>query len=201
MRLIEQQMCSAVINKNDWRKDNTEVMYSPSRDVCCVYLHKNLIATIDNNSVEVYDGGWQSNTTKSRLNAIINGLCDGYNQGIYQHKFEWFINDNCDAYKRNVIEFEHGYTFDLVIDACTIKLKDVTFTRGCQSKRCYGVTQCQKVSITNQLRLTGFSNEISIHFCNVLSADFNQLKRLSMDVRFTLHGKPIKTLLWCNSMR
>ena len=45
MRLIEQQMCSAVINKNDWRKDNTEVMYSPSRDVCCVYLHKNLIAT------------------------------------------------------------------------------------------------------------------------------------------------------------
>ena len=111
MRLIEQQMCSAVINKNDWRKDNTEVMYSPSRDVCCVYLHKNLIATIDNNSVEIYDGGWQTNTTKSRLNALINELCDGVNQGVYQHKFEWFINDNCDAYKRNVIEFENGYTF------------------------------------------------------------------------------------------
>ncbi len=53
MRLIEEQMCSAVINKNDWRKDNTEVMYSPSRDVCCVYLHKNLIATINNDTVEV----------------------------------------------------------------------------------------------------------------------------------------------------
>ena len=110
MRLIEQQMCNAVINKKDWRKDNTEVLYSPSRDVCCVYLHKNLIATIDNNSVEIYDGGWQSNTTKSRLNAIINGLCDGMRQGIYQKKFEWFIRDDEDD-TRFVIPFQHGYTF------------------------------------------------------------------------------------------
>ena len=109
MRLIEEQMCSAVINKNDWRKDNTEVMYSPSRDVCCVYLHKNLIATIDNNTVEIYDGGWQSNTTKSRLNALINSLCDGINQGVYQHKFEWFIDDNCEG--SDIIPFQHGYTF------------------------------------------------------------------------------------------
>ena len=106
MRLIEEQMCSAVINRNDWRKDNTEVIYSPSRDVSCVYLHKNLIATIDANSVEVYDGGWQTVTTKSRLNAIINTLCDGYNQGIFQKKFEWFIMDNDET-----VEFEHGYTF------------------------------------------------------------------------------------------
>jgi hypothetical protein len=110
MRLIEQQMCSAVINKNDWRKDNTEVLYSPSRDVCCVYLHKNLIATIDNNGVEVYDGGWQSNTTKSRLNALINGLCDGTQCGVYQRKFEWFIKDNTE-YTDNVIPFVNGYPF------------------------------------------------------------------------------------------
>ena len=106
MRLIEEQMCSAVINKNDWRKDNTEVMYSPSRDVCCVYLHKNLIATIDNNSVEVYDGGWQTTTTKSRLNAIINTLCDGTMCGVFQKNYEWFITDN-----NETVEFEHGYTF------------------------------------------------------------------------------------------
>ncbi len=109
MRLIEQQMCNAVINKNDWRKDNTEVMYSPSRNVCCVYLHKNLIATIDDSSVEIYDGGWQSNTTKSRLNALINTLCDGTRCGVYQHKFEWFI-----TYNHETVEFEHGYTFSRV---------------------------------------------------------------------------------------
>ena len=110
MRLIEQQMCSAVINKNDWRKDNTEVMYSPSRNVCCVYLHKNLIATIDDSSVEIYDGGWQSNTTKSRLNALINGLCDGYNQGVYQMKYLWYIQDDEDG-ADFTIPFQHGYTF------------------------------------------------------------------------------------------
>ena len=106
MRLIEHQMCRAIRNKNDWRKDNTEVMYSPSRDVCCVYLHKNLIATIDNNSVEVYDGGWQSNTTKSRLNALINGLCDGTRCGVFQKQYEWYIVDN-----NETVNFEHGYTF------------------------------------------------------------------------------------------
>ena len=110
MRLIERQMINAVQHKLDWRKDNTEVLYSPSRDVSCVYLHKNLIATIDKHSVEIYDGGYQSNTTKSRLNALINGLCDGMNQGVYQHKFEWFIQD--DERDMNIIPFQHGYTFE-----------------------------------------------------------------------------------------
>ena len=106
MRLIEEQMCSAVINKNDCRKDNTEVMYSPSRNVCCVYLHKNLIATIDDSSVEIYDGGWQTNTTKSRLNAIIKTLCNPYSQGVFQRDYEWFIRD-----EDGFVDFQHGYTF------------------------------------------------------------------------------------------
>ena len=109
MRLIERLMIAAIQDKKDWRKDNTEVLYSPSRDVSCVYLHKNLIATIDANSVEIYDGGWRTNTTKSRLNAIINALCDGVNQSVYQHKFEWFIDDHCEG--SDVIPFQHGYTF------------------------------------------------------------------------------------------
>ena len=116
MRLIEHQMCRAVQHRINWRKDNTEVLYSPSREVSCVYLHGNLIATVDKYQVEVYDGGWQTNTTKSRLNALINTLCDGYNQGIYQHKFEWFIQDdevdaNIPHTVKVTIPFQHGYTF------------------------------------------------------------------------------------------
>ena len=106
MRLIEHQMCRAVQHRINWRKDNTEVLYSPSRDVSCVYLHKNLIATIDKYQVEIYDGGWQTNTTKSRLNAIINTLCDGTRCGVFQKNYEWFITDN-----NETVEFEHGYTF------------------------------------------------------------------------------------------
>ena len=109
MRLIEQQMVYAVGNKKDWRKDNTEVMYSSSRDVSCVYLHKNLIATIDDNTVEIYDGGWQTTTTKSRLNAIINGLCDGRMFGVFQKNYQWFIKDAVVN-----VEFEDGYTFPRV---------------------------------------------------------------------------------------
>ena len=109
MRKIERQMISAVKDRKDWRNDNTEVLYSPSRNVSCVYLHRNLIATISKDEVEIYDGGWQSNTTKSRLNAIINGLCDGTRCGVFQKNYEWFITDN-----NETVEFEHGYTFSRV---------------------------------------------------------------------------------------
>ena len=110
MRLIEHQMCRAVQHRINWKKDNTQVIYSPNREVSCVYLHGNLIATIDKYQVEVYDGGWQTNTTKSRLNALINELCDGYNQGIYQHKWEWYIQDD-ETDAKFTIPFQHGYTF------------------------------------------------------------------------------------------
>ena len=110
MRKIEQQMISAVKNCKDWRNDNTEVLYSPSRQVSCVYLHKNLIATISKDEVEIYDGGWRTSTTKSRLNAIIKGFCDGINQGVYQKNHQWFIQDDEDDTAFS-IEFQHGYTF------------------------------------------------------------------------------------------
>ena len=110
MRKIERLMINAVKDCKDWRLDNTEVLYSPSRKVSCVYLHKNLIATISKDEVEIYDGGWQSVTTKSRLNAIINGLCDGYNQSVYQKKHVWYIQDDEDG-ADFTIPFQHGYTF------------------------------------------------------------------------------------------
>ena len=113
MRKIEQQMISAIKSRKDWRNDNTEVLYSPSRKVSCVYLHCNLIATISADDVEVYDGGWQTNTTKSRLNAIINGLCDGYHQGVYQRDYVWYVHDELKD-DRNVIPFENGYRFSRI---------------------------------------------------------------------------------------
>jgi hypothetical protein len=107
MRLIEQQMIDAIKQGKDWKKGNTEVI--TINDCSWVYLHHNHIASINNDSLEVYDGGWQSNTTKSRLNALINGLCDGTMCGVFQKNYEWFIHDHIDT-----IEFEHGYTFSRV---------------------------------------------------------------------------------------
>ncbi len=110
MRKIERQMCDAIATEQDWRKDNTEVInfYNEDKElvVTSVYLHGNLISEVTNNAVTIFDGGWRTNTTKSRLNAIINRFCDAFTDGVYQHKGEWFITDD-----KYVKQFVNGYTF------------------------------------------------------------------------------------------
>ena len=71
-----------------------------------VYLHGNHIATVGDTFVTIFDGGWQSNTTKSRLNAIINEFCNAYTDGVFQKNWEWFINT-----ADGVQDFVNGFTF------------------------------------------------------------------------------------------
>ena len=89
MRKIESQMNDAISNQTDWKNANTQVI--TEGDVSRVFLHGNQIATIGENFIQLFDGGWQSNTTKSRLNAIlkVHG-CD--NEYVFQKNFEWFLN-------------------------------------------------------------------------------------------------------------
>lgn len=105
MRKIEQQMIDAIKGKHTLCKDNTSVTYNYQTNSSGVYLHGNHIATVGDNYVEIFDGGYQSNTTKSRLNAIINGLCDGRMFGVFQKNYQWFIKDAVVN-----VEFENGYT-------------------------------------------------------------------------------------------
>jgi len=104
MRKIERQMCDAIANGKDWKSGNTQVI--TINDVAWVYLHDNHIATVYDDSVEVYDGGWQSVTTKSRLNAIINEFCNSRTDGVYQRQHVWYLKDNNVERK-----FVNGYTF------------------------------------------------------------------------------------------
>ena len=104
MRKIEAQMNRAIRTGNNFSSSNTSV--SHDENGAQVFLHGNHIATVTDNTVILFDGGWQSNTTKSRLNAIINEFCDPYTDGVYQHKFEWFITGN-----KFVKKFVNGYTF------------------------------------------------------------------------------------------
>jgi hypothetical protein len=68
MRKIEQQMCAAIKADKNWSSGNTQVVTNDG--VSTVYLHGNKIAMVDDTSLTIFDGGWQSNTTKSRLNAF-----------------------------------------------------------------------------------------------------------------------------------
>ena len=88
MRKIEKLMNDAITASKDWKQDNTEVV--TCSHVSDVYLHNNLIARIGETWIELFDGGYQSKTTKSRLNAIlkVHG-CE--NEYVFQKKGQWFI--------------------------------------------------------------------------------------------------------------
>jgi len=94
MRKIETQMNRAIVNKNDWSNSNTEVNYNSNTDCSAVYLHGNQIATVDHNTnaLKLSSCGWQSVTTKSRLNAILQGLIGC--ASVYQKNWNWFLNYN-----------------------------------------------------------------------------------------------------------
>ena len=94
MRKIEQQMNRAIVNKNDWSNSNTFVSYNESTNCSTVVLHRTAIAVYDHNTqaLKLNTGGWQTVTTKSRLNAILQGLIAG--ASVYQRQFNWFLNYN-----------------------------------------------------------------------------------------------------------
>jgi len=84
-------MNAAIKAGKDFKVANTQV--NACSNVSDVYLHGNLIARIGETWIELFDGGWQSNTTKSRLNAILQefGIAG---ERVYQKNFTWFVNYN-----------------------------------------------------------------------------------------------------------
>lgn len=95
MRKIEQQMIAAINERRDWRLDNTEVQCinfphgDTTIDRIYVRLHGSTIAIIDPNNIDVSDCGWQTPTTKSRLNALLHTYCGA---GIYQKNHTWYAH-------------------------------------------------------------------------------------------------------------
>ena len=97
MRQIEQNLINAIRGKNKaWSKGNTTISYNESTETYDVFLHGNKIASIDYDGREVRlsSCGWRTNTTKSRLNAILTALrADGY---VRQTQRRWQICSNGD---------------------------------------------------------------------------------------------------------
>ena len=91
MRQIEYKMNRAIIDCKNWKLDNTEVIYDQEQDINEVYLHNNLIAKIGDNWIQLFDSGFQTFTTKSRLNSIL--LMNGGGR-VYQKNFQWFYSDD-----------------------------------------------------------------------------------------------------------
>jgi hypothetical protein len=92
MRKIERQMNAAITEGRDWKLDNTEVRNNDG--VSEVFLHGNKIAEIGECFVTLFDGGWQTNTTKSRLNAIL-GEHGVPGEHVFQKNHKWFVRTTC----------------------------------------------------------------------------------------------------------
>ena len=53
--------------------------------------------------VQLFDGGWQTNTTKSRLNALLFEFATGFT--VFQKNWEWFVSD---FQGKNIVDFDNG---------------------------------------------------------------------------------------------
>ena len=106
MRKIESQMIAAINSSKNWQSANTSVHFNEESNTSVVRLHGNKIAEVTDDSMTIFDGGWQTTTTKSRLNALINEFCNAVTDGVFQKNYQWFVTDN------NVTkEFTNGYVF------------------------------------------------------------------------------------------
>ena len=94
MRKVEEQMLRLMNRRATGNAGSNTTVFTDD-GVTRVYLHGNKIAELDDQGrVSVSDAGWQTVTTKSRLNAIINYFLDGTKVGITQSDYEWFLYDH-----------------------------------------------------------------------------------------------------------
>ena len=105
MRKIEAKMNKAMRHFLPFSSGNTTVVQH--RNEMEVFLHGNHIATLCKISMDlrIFDGGWQSNTTKSRLNALLEEFADSYR--VIQKDFTWYV---VDSYDNSRVPFWSGMT-------------------------------------------------------------------------------------------
>lgn len=85
MRKITKQAVTAFFNGSDFKKDNTEVF---SNTATVMKLHGNIIAIKEGDKIKLSHCGWQTPTTKERLNGILDHILEP--RHIYQKKGIWY---------------------------------------------------------------------------------------------------------------
>ena len=109
MRQIEKQMNFALSNRGNWSSSNTSVSYHESENLSEVRLHGHLIAWYDHTkqTLGLSSCGWETNTTKSRLNALLHECFYGYT--IFQKNWVWFVSKPLDS--KGIHDFYDGMIF------------------------------------------------------------------------------------------
>ena len=107
MRKIESQMNRAIRTQSNWAGSNTTVFTADNGLHSKVFLHGNHIATYFHveRELQLFNGGWESNTTKSRLNALLNEFIPSMR--VNQKNWAWFLSDDLDG---STVPFISGMT-------------------------------------------------------------------------------------------
>ena len=106
MRKVEAKMNKAMRHFLPFSSGNTTVVQN-DRDMD-VFLHGNHIASLCKISMDlrIFDGGgYQTVTTKSRLNALLQEFADSYK--VIQKDFTWYV---VDSYDNSRVPFWSGMT-------------------------------------------------------------------------------------------
>lgn len=103
MRKITKLAVKAFYSGEDFSRDNTRVRNVGDGSLTELLLHGNRIATLDRNlcSLSVNSCGWNTTTTKERLNGVLGERNLGR---IHQSDFQWYLNGQ---------EFTGSATFDM----------------------------------------------------------------------------------------
>ena len=93
MRKLERQMNFALSNKSNWTGSNTTVCYNENTNCSSVLLHGHQIATLDHhsNALKLSSCGYQTVTTKSRLNALLSEF--KYGCRVFQKQWDWYLQN------------------------------------------------------------------------------------------------------------
>ena len=96
MRKVEEQMNYAIRHRKNWAGSTTTVRCFKENGITTevnVLLHGNCIAWLDTatNDLFVSSCGWETVTTKSRINALLEEFREG--SRVIQKNWQWFISE------------------------------------------------------------------------------------------------------------
>lgn len=99
MRNITEQAINAFTKGKPFKKRNTEVR--KEGDAVILLLYNNEIAKIDGDGTWVTDAGWNTNTTRERLNGIAKVHVKSKKNQLTLNGYPW------DGSWKNILEFEN----------------------------------------------------------------------------------------------
>ena len=122
MRVIDSKISAMILKglkkeKFDRKLSKRDRVVSDGTGKVSVFLWKTEIAEFDPyvNEIIVKNGGFQTVTTKSRINAMLSEWAQG-NPGISQRKWVWYIDEVCPLTRdRKSKEFQGVAAFPLKV--------------------------------------------------------------------------------------